>query len=477
MNERQFVAAIPHLEQLAAQCPAHFLPRAWLGQAYVACDRLEEADRAFGAALGKAPEMPQLFVERGRVASLRGEQQNARALWERALEIGLPDAASHFAVCHLLYQGGARERAIAEYRAALRRFPDHPRGWTNLALKAPGELTAAEWKQIRRLAAAPNLAPREAAGLHYALAADARRRGDVGAVQEHAAVANRLHGSTLVDTAKVHRRYRAGVIETYDPAHFDRVAAAPPAKDQAPAEGAPIFVLGLPRSGTTLVEQILATHSTVFGGGELRVIPASLEELSLDVGMTPEGAVKGLSLEEIATRSQQVARRYREMAGKHRCVTDKMPENYLHLGWIATLLPHARVIHLQRDPRDVALSLWLTRLIELDWTCDLQRIAEHIEGHAAVMQHWREVLPTRIHEVCYEQLTTKPEPEIRRLLSYCGLSFEEQCLRSHETSRAVDTASIDQVTQPIHAGAIGQWREYRDMLAPILQRLECVAGT
>lgn len=469
VDGKQLVEAIPFLERFCKVAPANFLPRAWLGQALTACHRLEEADRAFGAALGKEPRMAQLHVERGRVASLRGDLEQARSYWEEAVRLGLPDATSHFAVCHLLYQAGGRERALAEYRAALRRFPDHPRGWTNLALKAPDALSTHEWAQVRRLSTSPDLPAADVAGLHYALLAGARKRGDVAEVARHATLANRHLGSTLADSSAVHQRYRDAVQDTYDASHFARVA---PHGDPTTV---PIFIVGLPRSGTTLVEQILASHPEVFGGGELRIVSASLEELALDMGDGAEVAPLRLPADSVSIRAARVAGHYEVVAGTHPRVTDKMPENYLHLGWIATLFPNARVIHVHRDPRDVALSLWLTRLVELDWACSLERIAEHIEAHDRLMQHWFSVLPLDIHAVSYEELVTDPDVEIRHLLEYCDLPWAEQCLRSHETERAVDTASTNQVAAPIHRSAMGGWREYRAVLEPILDRLEAIA--
>jgi hypothetical protein len=152
-------------------------------------------------------------------------------------------------------------------------------------------------------------------------------------------------------------------------------------------------------------------------------------------------------------------------------VVDKMPDNYLHLGLIALLFPRATVIHVRRDPRDVALSCWMTSFRVIPWADDVDHLARRCREHQRIMEHWRRVLPRPIHEVQYEELVANFEPEARRLVAACGLEWEPACLQFHQTSRPVRTASVTQVRQPLYRKSAGRWRAYETHLASLFQKL------
>jgi hypothetical protein len=151
---------------------------------------------------------------------------------------------------------------------------------------------------------------------------------------------------------------------------------------------------------------------------------------------------------------------------------DKMPENSLYLGLIAALFPGAKLIHCRRDPRDVALSCWMTDFAEVRWACDLEHIATRIEQHQRIMEHWQRVLPTPIFEVDYEALVADPDRIARALVAWCGLEWDPACLEFHSARRPVRTASVAQVRQPVYRTSVGRWKNYERTLAPLLARLE-----
>jgi hypothetical protein len=246
------------------------------------------------------------------------------------------------------------------------------------------------------------------------------------------------------------------IISRFDVSHFRAVRGA-----GHPSER-PIFIVGMPRSGTTLVEQILASHSMVFGAGELGEIPRIAADLSsFEAGGILAAAQRYLdSLGRIApTEAQRV--------------TDKLPVNYRHLGVIATLFPNARIVHCRRDPRDIALSCFIEmfNIRDLDFT-DLEGIAHAIVEEARLMQHWRTVLPVSIFELDYAQLVMHLEIESRRLVEYCGLPWEDHCLSFHRTERNIDTPSRWQVRQPIYSSSAGRWRNYAHQLQSAISILD-----
>ena len=225
----------------------------------------------------------------------------------------------------------------------------------------------------------------------------------------------------------------------------------------------PVFVFGLPRSGTTLVEQIFASHSQVHGAGEVGLSRQTLDQVGAmeRLHREPLRRIAESWLEHLQARDRAAAR-----------VVDKMPENYRYLGLLATMFPKARFIHCRRDLRDVALSCWLTNFKQINWANDQETIATYFEHYRRLMAHWRQVLPVPILEVSYENVVADLETEARRLVAACGLEWEPACLAFHQTRRAVHTASVTQVRQPIYSRSIGRWRNYADALAPLFARLE-----
>ena len=221
----------------------------------------------------------------------------------------------------------------------------------------------------------------------------------------------------------------------------------------------------MPRSGTTLVEQILASHSQVEAGGEL----TSLRRLARQAGY-PE-AFADPDLPSLRRFGESYLAAARPVGGPH--FTDKMPDNFLRIGLIRLALPNARIIHCRRDPIDICLSCYRILFIRdaQKFSYDLHELGLEYLRYARLMAHWRMVAPDAMHVVQYEDLIADQEGEIRRLLNFCGLAFEDACLRFHETERTVKTASAEQVRQKIYRGAVERWRHYEKHLGPLLELL------
>jgi len=234
-----------------------------------------------------------------------------------------------------------------------------------------------------------------------------------------------------------------------------------------------VFIVGLPRSGTTLVEQILASHSQVFGAGELPYLDATLRSLpeASHRDDAPWACLRDLDRGTARSLAQRHLDRLRALAPTALRIVDKMPENYHHLGLVGTLFPQARIIHCRRDLRDVALSCWTTNLIDVLWACDLDQMVSHFDEYLHIMAHWSEVLPSPLLELDYEELVGDTEGVARRILQWCGLEWEPQCLRFHETQRPVRTASATQVRQPIYRSSLERWKHYEDSLGELFSKM------
>jgi tetratricopeptide (TPR) repeat protein len=232
----------------------------------------------------------------------------------------------------------------------------------------------------------------------------------------------------------------------------------------------PVFIVGMPRSGTTLVEQILAAHPMVYGAGELSDFEAVLAGLRGSIA-----ARSGLGREELHQIGIRYLQRLRATAPSAERIIDKRLENFRYVGLIHLALPNARIVHVRRDPLDTCISCFSILFMHnyQPFSYDLAELGRYYRANAALMEHWREVLPSeQMLEVQYEELVVNFEPLARRIVAYCGLEWDAACLEFHKTKRPVWTASVIQVRQPIYRSSIGRWKVYEDMLRPLSEALE-----
>lgn len=237
-------------------------------------------------------------------------------------------------------------------------------------------------------------------------------------------------------------------------------------------DNTPVFIVGMPRSGSSLVEQILASHSQVFGAGELKLLPSLCAQGALRRGQRFPDYFQDLSGPQWQELGREYLEALRQKAPDAARITDKMPQNFRFLGVINIILPQAKLIHCHRNPLDNCWSIYKNLFADgHPYAYDLQELGRFYNFYRALMQHWNAVLPGRIYDLSYEQLIANPRDEIKALLEFCELPFDQRCIDFHRNERAVNTMSAAQVKRPINKDSIERWSAYKEYLAPLANEL------
>ncbi len=360
---------------------------------------------------------------------------------------------------HALRAVGRRDEAIAAFRRCIALDPDMGDAYWGLANLKVAVFSAADVAAMAAALARPNLAADDRLHLCYALGKALEDAGDdAGAFDRYAAGARlrRAEGGYDADeTTGRMRRSKALFTREFFEAR----------REAGSGSTAPIFIVGLPRAGSTLIEQILASHSDVEGTMELPDIGLIARRLGMDY---PE-ALAGLDAAAMGALGED----YLATTAVHRKLgrpkfIDKMPNNFQHIGLIRLILPNARVIDARRHPMASGFSAFKQHFAQgQSFSYDLTDLGRYYRDYVELMEHFDAVLPGRIHRVIYEDMVDDTEAEVRRLLDYCGLPFEAACLRFYENNRAVRTVSSEQVRRPIFREGLDQWRRFEDQLAPL----------
>ena len=458
------------LEQAIALAPHHAEAHYNLGNILKDQGKLDEAEVYFQRAAQLKPDFFQAHNNLGLIQWEHGRRDEALASLSRALELNPDYADAHNNLGKLLAEQGKFAEAAAEYRRALALQPNHVQTHYNRANLKVFSAGDAELAELEALAAdASQLPAGKRAYVHFALGKALDDIGDWPRAFEQWVLGNGVkRRETPYDEATYQRLCRQ-IATAFDAKLLARFA------DAGDPSTAPIFVLGMPRAGSTLVEQILASHPQVHAAGELqnlervgqrvadaggRPIPYPLWIPAVDAGILRRlGQAYMASLPSLEE-------------GKQRIV-DKAPSNFVRIGLIRMILPHARIIHTVRDPVDTCLSCFSRMFTDLPFTYDLGELGRHYRGYRQVMNHWRSILPPgAMLDVAYEDVVDNLEEQARRLIDFCGLPWDDRCLRFHETRRTIATSSNVQVRRPLYRSSIERWRRYEAFLGPLLAELE-----
>jgi tetratricopeptide (TPR) repeat protein len=470
----------------------------------VQADRPDEAEVLLDRAIEIAPDFVLAILDRGRIQKEQDRFAEALASFDRAIALDPSHPPAHFQRAGTLARASFTREAIDGYRECLRLRPAHAGALLGLGhvLKAAGDFDGAVDSYRACIRQAP-----ESGEAYWSLANLKTYRFDDATIAEMESRAASQAGNAqsevnfLFAIAKAHEDrgdfdrawqcYRDGNEKqraqvSYDPVQTevmnDRLievysgALMAEHAGQGHPDEAPIFILGLPRSGSTLLEQILASHSQVEGTSELPYIGRIATRLNRNrsAGVNYPEAMRELpppKLRALGDEYLELARMHRR-AGAPRFI-DKMPNNFPNAGFIALILPNARIVDARRHPLDACLSCYRQLFARgQSFTYDLTDIGEYYLQYQRMMDHWARVMPGRVLTVQYEDVVTDFEAQVRRLLEFCGLPWEDACLRFHESGRTVRTPSAEQVRQPIYDRSIGHWRRYERHLGELIDVIE-----
>ncbi|HYM43233.1 MAG TPA: sulfotransferase [Steroidobacteraceae bacterium] len=454
------------------------LPLAYrgLGPVLLALGRVEEADAAARHLQKIEPENPQTWIIMATVASRFMRQEQALEAYQRAAQYQPGDVRLLMSIGHVRKSLGRRAESESSYKEVLAADPANAEAWWSLAdLKnysfADHEVAVmqgliADWERAARVRPGD-------AQLHFALGRALEQRGRYPEAFASYARGNAMRRSDARFDIEAFERRAQRIRAFFSAAFFAGHAGG---GDPSPA---PIFIVGLPRSGSTLIEQILASHSQVDGTMELPNIVnlvRSFEDLTADRDGYPEalGSIPGPQFASLGAR--YIAETAPLRRGRAH-FTDKLPNNFSHVGLIRAILPNATVIDARRHPLDACFSTFRQHFASgQTFSYDLEDLGRYYRCYLSLMDHWDEVLPGKVLHLRYEELVRDPEANIRALLAHCGLPFEAACLSFHENARAVRTPSAEQVRQPIYTSAVGHWRHYANELEPLRRALgDCLA--
>lgn len=462
-------SARARLESLLQRAPGHAGVKIALGRLLLRVGEPTRALEHLEPALAHMTNDNALRLEVARGHRQVGHLDKAEKAYREALRVQPGSVNAHIGFALVRTAQGRPSEAADLYRMALAIEPKNVAALGNLARLHKFESGDPLIGRMIGLVGQPSLPTPNRILLEYAIGKALDDIGDHEGAFAHFECANDLSAPARPYDHRATISFVDRTVQAFDAEYFEDL------RGRGASSELPVFIVGMGRSGTSLAEQILASHQSVFGAGELMEI----ETLARSAAETsnpswPFDPQAFATLDRAATGHLGLAYidRLRAFDPSALRVVDKMPLNFQNLGVIAAILPQARIIHCRRDPRDTCFSLYVQHFADSQpYTHDLRDLGTYYREYVRLMAHWRNVLPLPMLELDYESVVTDLGSAARRLIDFCGLPWDERCLRFHETERPVLTASVWQVRQPIHTRSVGRWRNYEAHIGPLLDAL------
>ncbi len=508
IQTRRFALAINWIESALQEKPDDPQAHYNLGIALKEVDRLDDAAIHFQQCIDLDSNNAEAFNALGNILRIQGQHDQAVACFERALAMQPANAdirrnfslvsnnlgvlanklgRSHDAIDHFrravelsdsnpeahinlgitLEQTGKLDQAASSFKNAISAKPGFAEAHYHLAHLRSHRSTTGEIDAMQSLFNQPGTSESEQTLLAYGLGEAHHKLENFDNAFASFETGHRLKKKTTSFNLADQVRFIELSIDVFDAGFFDEH------RKSGYEDKTPIFILGMPRSGTSLTEQIIASHSAVFGAGEQSYLPELVKGSAHAAANPYPTSIATLPHEKFRHFGEAYIKKLRSHSGQAARISDTTPMNFLYVGLIATALPNARIIHCMRDPTDTCLSIFMHPLSSPhSYAHELDDLGAFYKLYEQLMAHWHNMLPGRIHDVTYEKMVTDSEKEIRALLNYCELPFENACLNFHETERSIRTPSAGQVRQPIYDNSIRRWKHYEKHLGPLIDLFE-----
>lgn len=430
-------------------------------------EALEQVEQLISAE-PKSPSYRNLYAV---ILSRVGEYQRSSEMYRELLDEYPSNAKVWLSYGHVLKTEGRQAECIDAYRESLAREPSFGEAYWSLANLKTFQFSDADLAEMNSQLKNNEMAPADRVQFHFALGKAYEDANQFEQSFEHYDKGNGLHNESINYNADLNSARASRLKSAFSSDFFERRSGS---GCDAPD---PIFIVSMPRAGSTLLEQILASHSQVEGTTELPDMISMAKELRERAGDGEDAAYERELSALSADQLRELGERYIQSTRIHRKTDrpffiDKMPNNFLHIGMIKLILPNAKIIDARRHPMACCFSNFKQYYARgQSFSYSLSDMGRFYHDYVELMAHYDQVLPGHIHRVIYEQTVSDTENQIRQLLDYCGLPFEEECLRFFENTRPVRTASSEQVRQPIYSAGVDQWRNYEPWLEPLKQAL------
>lgn len=463
LNKRS--KAVPHFEAAVKAQPNNAVYLNNLGRLYLDLDLIELALPPLERALAINPKLAETLWAIGEYYRDSGKAETGLPYLQRALKIDPSNHAILSALAESLEAIGKLDEAKAVFESLLQFPQSKPICVFRLSQIGKPTIDSPLFAEAQALIHSYQLGRSNLSRVHSALAHLYENSGDLSRAFEHFQLAN-IATQTTFEIAK-YRNWVDQTIATFAPEFLaSRRHLGNPSE-------VPVFVVGMPRSGTTMTELIIASHPQAGGAGELARMRRFCEKVGYNrVGGNFAEAFDALGSKQIADLAENYLGLLRFHAPNAVRVVDKMPHNFELLGFIALLFPNARIIHCRRNPADTCWSCYQNRLsARHGYSKNLRDLGLYYREYLRLMDHWRKVLPSQIYESGYESLTTDPETNVRKIISFVGLPWDSACLDFHKSGATVSTISRQQVRQPVYTSSVERWRRYEQELIPLTHAL------
>lgn len=459
----QSYAGIPFLKKVVDLRPEHIGAKLVLIDMYLNTDLVDEADDLLQRLLVQKPRNSDVLFRLGKLNQQRELYEKAEDYFQKAFKHDrtmVTALVNHAKVCAAL---GNSEMALNLFRRAREIRPSYGEAHYGIALLNKDEISANDISLMEKACQSRQINSHDKAYLCYALGKVNDDQKKYEKAFEYFSEANRLKRETFPVFYNIDQdaSYFEKIKQVFDNKFINSM------NPQQNKSITPVFILGMPRSGTTLAEQILASHSQVYGAGELEEINNLVNEIQARTGKRfPEAIEKLTDSDWAALADQYIDNVSRKTAAKF--VTDKRPYNFRYIGLIAKIFPNSKIIHCQRNPIATCFSIYRYHFsLTEPYATDLVDLGNYYVMYQDIMAFWEQQLPGRIFNLRYENLIKDPAEEIRAMLDYCDLPFEESCLEFFQTDRSVNTPSAAQVRQPLYTSAMEHWQHYEKQLQPL----------